>query len=560
MEQASLSPARAAAGASRGAMPATWWLAALVALAAALRLAWAWKFGLAIENEGVEYARIGENLLRGRGFVGIFNNGVQLNFPPLYPIAIAALSLVTGSSEWAARLICIFAGALLVVPMARFADWIHGRRVAQVVAAMVALHPMLIAGSASTYSEGPYLTLMLFALYETARWVATRRLRHALVAGLLMGLSYLIRPEAFLFVFLIVGGALAAGLLRPAHRDLWKGGAGLLLVFALLALPNIAFLTVHTGKVRIEAKGTLAYQWGQRINQGMSYPEAANGIGPDLSEQGVFMRPYVDVITSARFTTGEYLRFALEAAKKNVGPLLKTFSGSATMGAPWLLLLAVLGLFRSAWTRQRALLDGLLVATASIFILTLVSVQAVWLRYFYASFGLLLFWAANGLCELRTWAEDTLKAWPLGERLPRLAGNALLAVGAALVLLTSLRAVPYESQFAEASYHDRRDAGLWLAQHEKAADKWVMDAGVQVPFYAGAHLMYLPYADSDLALRYIAKKKPDYIVLVGGSSGALPYPQQWFEKGIPDARAELIYDRAGAEHVKIYRWRSGSGS
>lgn len=557
-----VSPSRAAAAAARDARTANWWLAAAVALAALLRLAWSWKFGLAIEQEGVEYARIAENLLRGRGYVGIFNNSVQLNFPPLYPLMIAVVSMVTGSTEWAARLICIGFGAALVIPMARFAEWIHGRRVAQVVAALVALHPLLIAGSASTYSEGPYLTLMMFALLSTAHWVAGRRMVHAFTAGLLLGLSYLIRPEAFLFVFLIVGGALIVALLRRGHRGLWKGAVALLAVFVAVSLPNVVFLTAATGKLRIEAKGTLAYQWGQRINQGMSYPQAANGIGPDLSEQGVFMRPNLEVILSARYTTAEYLRFAFEAAKKNVGPIIKTYSGSATMGAPWLLVLAALGLFRTAWSRERALLDGMLVATAAVFIATLVSVQAVWLRYFYAGFGLLLFWGAHGACELRNWTRDTLKAWPALARWANPAGSAALVLSAMLVLATALRAIPSEPQFAEAGNWERRDAGLWLAQHEKAADKWVMDVGVQIPFYAGAHIMYLPYTDDEVALRYVAKKRPNYIVLIGGSGGGLPYTQQWFEQGIPDRRAELIYDQGGAgrEHIKIYRWRSGDGS
>src|SRR5271157_2566192 len=99
-----------------------------VIVAALLRIAWALRHGLVLDQEGVEYARIAENLLAGRGYVGILNNGTQLNFAPLYPLMIAALSLVVRNSELAARLTCIAFGATLVIPMFKIADRLYGRR------------------------------------------------------------------------------------------------------------------------------------------------------------------------------------------------------------------------------------------------------------------------------------------------------------------------------------------------------------------------------------------------------------------------------------------------
>jgi hypothetical protein len=70
--------------------------------------------------------------------------------------------------------------------------------------------------------------------------------------------------------------------------------------------------------------------------------------------------------------------------------------------------------------------------------------------------------------------------------------------------------------------------------------------------------MYLPFASSDPALRYIAKKKPDFIVLLEDTKLSRPYLAKWFDEGIPDKRAELIYDVGDSHHVriKIYRWKS----
>jgi hypothetical protein len=88
-----------------------------------------------------------------------------------------------------------------------------------------------------------------------------------------------------------------------------------------------------------------------------------------------------------------------------------------------------------------------------------------------------------------------------------------------------------------------------------------MAAELQTVYYAGADLLLLPTADSDLALRYIAKRNPNYIVLVGRSPAGRPYANDWFENGIPSPRARLVYEEGdpSGDHVKIFRWSAASG-
>ena len=531
-------------------------LAVAVFVAALVRIAWAYGHGLSLEQEGVEYVRIAENLLNGRGYVGIFNNGTQLNFPPLYPLLIAGVSLVTGNGELAARAINVALGAALVIPMFKIAEPLYGRRVAIAVAALVVFHPLLISAAASTYAEGPYLTLMMFAMLCLTRWVRNRRPMTGMGAGIFLGLAYLIRPEAFLFAGLCIVAGVASAALFGQRRATLIGTLCLAGAFFVVAAPNVAFLSYATGHLRIEAKGTLAYQWGQRMNQGMPYFEAANGIGADLSDQGVFMRPNLDVINSTSFSARDYVGFVLTAAKKNIAPIITTITKSGAFGSPWLIILVALGLLRSAWGRDRAVIEGMMIAIAAMFVVVLLSVQALWLRYFIPVLGVLPFWAGKGADELGAWARETFGAvtGTTGD-LARIVGESLKWLSIFVVLAVSLRAVPAEPQFAESLNWERKDAGRWLAQQD-GRPKWVMDAGLQVAYYAGADLAFLPYADSDLALRYIAKRKPDYIVLKSADLASLPYTSSWFENGIPDKRAVLVYDRgtAPAERVKIYRW------
>jgi hypothetical protein len=528
-------------------------IVAAVVVAALLRIFWTMRFSHALEQEGVEYTRLAENLLAGRGYIGIFANGTQLNFPPLYPLLIAGVSLIVRSTELAAHVINIAAGVALIPPAFKIAEQLYGRPAAIVVAVFLTLHPVLIAGSASAFAEIPYLTLLIYALFFLMRWISGRRTLHAALAGAFFGLAYLVRPEAFVLVGEFTALMILAALMAKDRRALLRSGLAMPVVFAVLAAPNIIFLTRATGKIRIEAKGTLAYAWGSRMNQGMPYMESANGIGEDLSDQGVFMRPNRDVITSTSYTSREYLAFVLKALKRNVGPIEQKVVDEHAFGSPLLFMLVVIAIFRAGWSRQRLLLDGVLVVTAATVLLILGTVQETWFRYYYSLLGIFLIWGGKGAIDIGDWASTTLGSVTSKERIRRLAGPVATALAVAGVLGLAWRNLSAISQFQESGCSECVRAGRWLAT-QPPAHKRVMGGELRVSYYSGADLMYLPYARPELAIRYIAKKKPDFIVLDNYTFNGFPYTREWFEKGIPDPRARLIHEELGHNQFKIYRW------
>jgi hypothetical protein len=519
------------------------------------------RFGKSLEGEGVEYTRIAENLLAGRGYVGIFANGTQLNFPPLYPVLIALVSLVLPSAEIAARVVNVLFGAALIIPVFKIADELYGRRAAIVATIVVTFHPVLLVGSASTFSEVSYLTLLLSAVFWLVRWITTQRARNAAFAGAFFGLAYLVRPEAFLLAgeFTVLG-LVAALLVKERRALLLRGAAVLPLAFAVVASPNVIFLTRATGKLRLEAKGTLAYEWGRRINQGMSYQEAVKGIGEDLSEQGVFMRPNRDVINGASYTTREYLAFVMRAVRRNVGTIDRTIVDEKALGSPLLFGLIVLALFRTGWGKQRLLMDGVLLITTGTVIAVLGTVQEIWFRYFFSLLGIFAIWMAKGACDVGDWAAATAGSMTGDERRRQLIRTAATGLSIVAVLGLAWSRIRDVGQFSEAACAECVNAGRWLAK-QSSAHKWVMAGEDRVAYYAGADLMYLPYARSDLAIRYVAKRHPDYIVLEDMTADGFPYTREWLTNGIPDTRAELIHEERGPmARIKIYRWRDPAPS
>jgi hypothetical protein len=98
---------------------------------------------------------------------------------------------------------------------------------------------------------------------------------------------------------------------------------------------------------------------------------------------------------------------------------------------------------------------------------------------------------------------------------------------------------------------------LWLQEHASGPRRKIMGTGTAIPYYSRGDLWYLPYADSSLALRYIKKRNPDYVVLQGNSR---PYLREWIRDGIPDQNAALIYKtgRSIEDALVIYKWRNDS--
>jgi len=532
-----------------------------VLVAAALRVAfviWAYRHGVIIDSEGAEYARLAQNLASGHGYRGIFDNGVQLNFAPLFPLFIAIFSTLLPSAELAARLINVVLGAMLVVPLFKLAERIYDRKVAWVVTVLGVFHPLLIARSGSTYSEGPYLTLLLSGAYYFILWIEEQRARASALAGMFLGLAYLVRPEAFLEVAGLTGVGLVWAIFAKNRRTVLIGVLSLLGIFGLLASPYIAFLSVNSGQFRIEGKGSLVYAWGQRMDSGMSYQEAMTRIGNDLSSEGIFMMPNYEALHAASYTPYDLIKYVLRGAPQNLRTIFYENVNSQSEGAPVLFLLVFMGWMRSAWNRQRVVNEVILFTTCLMMVLSLLTLRGDYsARFFYSLMGPLLLWAGKGARELHCWCCETLASLPVPENIPRLTARAVQWIFVLSMMAMSLKGVQREGEFLDASRTEGKLAGEWLAKYS-SGPKWVMDESLIPAYYAGAALMYLPFATSDVALRYISEKKPDFIVLLEYRKRSRPYLAQWFDDGIPDQRAELIYDQVvpHREGVKIYRWKA----
>jgi len=111
------------------------------------------------------------------------------------------------------------------------------------------------------------------------------------------------------------------------------------------------------------------------------------------------------------------------------------------------------------------------------------------------------------------------------------------------------------SVFQEGSAESQgaKDAGVWIRQQTQPVR--IMDVLDTVAFHANADYVHFPSCDAELALRYIEKEKVDYLIMRRGVEQPRYY-KDWFTSGIPDGRAQLVYETAEGDPngLRVYRW------
>ena len=420
-----------------------WVLMALLALASfAVRLAALAYWGTGtIESEGAEYAKIAENLRNGDGYVGLVSPGPEVNFPPLFPFLIAGASFLTHDYEWAGRLVALVMGALLPVPMFGIASRLFNWRVGFIAAILTLLHPLLLHLSFMVYSEGPYATLLLSAIYVVVRALNDSSTRLWMLVGGAFALCYLLRAEAVAAFAIAVLFALTAT--EGGVNVKCKRAAYAIVVFLALALPQVIFIYNSTGKVLLEGKSTILFSsrvcilaaetkpemayvsaGGQHEvpssapNTDGGYPErweekwAMYGIDSNLDATGTAMRPFADVARETKVNLKDMLPLVAEGIRQN-GPGLFRQLSSGWLGAPLLPALALLGVFCRPWQGPQAS------TRLFVMVVTAAPVIATFLirwgdpRYYFIFVPLLSIWAANGLFEVGLWmrASSAAAGW-----------------------------------------------------------------------------------------------------------------------------------------------------
>jgi 4-amino-4-deoxy-L-arabinose transferase-like glycosyltransferase len=527
-------------------------LTILLLLSVAVRTVWLLRRTPVVEAEGAYYARLAENLASGGGWVGIHTHGLQLFYPPLFPLLIAGVYSMIHNSELAGRLISLFFGSLLVCPIFLMARDMYGKRVAYLAALLTALHPVLVGVSAAVYSEATYLLILYTGFYCGLRSAREQSCRKAAMGGALLGLAYLVRSEA-----LLTAGYLVVLILVFGNRHKFRAiqvAACMVGVLAAVGAPYVWFLKVQTGQLRIEAKSADNYSYGKMLLSGMTPAQAFLSIDDDLKPIGVTMKSNLETLQTTKFSLSDILRFAKAAARNNGADLVRGLFVQRAVGGAALLGLVILGLFGSPWSPRRTVSEAILLGFLACLSLPFLTLLIFNSRYVVPFIPVVILWASCGVEQFGTWTESIFST--LVPSLRAVSARALGTAGAAGALLV----IAWLSigSFTDLSGGDAalKAAGALLKERFPGVKLVVMDDDPLVAYYAGAALIPFPYAAERTALRYLSANNVNVVVLREGLESGIPYHRDWAIKGLPDSRASLITSLPSKRYGRIllYRW------
>jgi 4-amino-4-deoxy-L-arabinose transferase-like glycosyltransferase len=541
------------------------WVAVTFATALVLRLVWIHYWPLSIESEGVYYARIAENLLSGRGYVGAREAGKQLLYPPLYPGLIAFATAFVRNSELAGRIVSAVCGSLWIIPLMFITRSAFDETSGVIVGIMAAIGPPMIAISGTVQSEPVYLvfqaTGIFFALQvwpNLSKWACY-------LAGISFGIAYLARPEAIIYVALTALFIFLSGRVGLRLRAVVR----LALAFGLTILPYVTWLSIQTAGPRLEAKSVSNYVeargWAEHLPPGQIF----FAVDSQLNEVGLSNQSDLAMIQQTKLSMRKVLWLAMHGASVNVKRLLSTILESRLFGGALFILLAGIGAISGTENRDLLARRGYLGASFIASAVPLFSLHDFHDRFVFPFLTILLPFAGSGVVHVYGSLKAMLLTLVRGTHRHAWVCTALAAGMAAGLVGTYLGVEAHtmlhldtDIRLQEQDITVRRGDSFiknigQTIRNFQVKDALVMDATPAIGYYAGAADWPLPYCDSETALRYIEKKSPDFIVLQSGNAEVFPYVKDWLEKGIPDKRAQLVFQasRPGGEIAQVYRRR-----
>ncbi|MBI1796934.1 MAG: glycosyltransferase family 39 protein [Candidatus Eisenbacteria bacterium] len=239
-------------------------------------------------RDGREFETIARSILAHHGY------GLQTLRPPGYPTFIAGVYALFGPSILALRLV----EALLATAAVGVVAVVGGRRFGPlagwIAAMLMALHPVLALLPSTQYSENVLVLMLVLAFTATdAAWARGGLARWGL-AGALLGIAALVRPNAVLLLPGLALGLLAA--LRGERRPWLLPGLAAALALVVAVTPWIvrchrvqgAWYFIATGGGRQFFLGNSAHATGSTTDVIYYTPEeqtTLDGLPNDIARE-----------------------------------------------------------------------------------------------------------------------------------------------------------------------------------------------------------------------------------------------------------------------------------
>lgn len=468
-----------------------------------------------LNGDGIYYTILGEKFISGD-----FAGGISAYWSPLYSVLTGIAEFTGANREFAGRIVSLIAGAFVTVPSFLLVRDFYGRRAATIASLLLIFDPSLIRASGWVMTESLYT--LVFVGFILTGWKAVENDSNKLffVTGLLIGISYLIKPEAVAYAILVPLVYLGLSILRGRInlRKICTCSVTSLVGFLIFFLPYFVFVHAKTGIWTISQKVTVNLPAADfdgellKILSGERKTMKDKVWGDDYGT--VTGQQPARVSAEPRSSDSPGLLSGLAVLAKKAGSQLVWQIRRylpATLPIP-LLLVAIAGFFSKVWTRERFFRDAYL---ASFVLATLAgyAISAVELRYLFPLIPIAAAWIGVGVVDLSEWAISSFRAIRNGKDRFRPIYFQITLTVLLIASFTPLYAAYMKADTIDNVPYEEKEAGLWLKDHSDTPNPTVMSANITVAFYAHAEHLYLPDETLPTIVAYAKERNTNYLVI-----------------------------------------------
>lgn len=417
-----------------------------------------------IAVDGTTYALAARALASG-DFHGLGVSG-------FYPVLIALTRLFISDLETAGRITSVISGSLLVIPLYLLGKAVFSRNIAVAAAFVAIVWPSMIASSCEVITQASHTTLQLTAVYLFWRAFKAPTAINGSLAGILIGLTYLTRPESILLFI-----SMPLALLILNNQELRQQRLPITTYcgsFLILFLANMLLVHHLTGEWQLSAKTDSA------LNDALSYYLNR----PDLNYIPSYEpKGYLDILR-------EHPGFIVKNTLSNLK------AAWVTMLPPALWLFFAVGFFANGSSREKN--------TIRLFLLATFAPVPVLITFYYISAGyveaylpvMFLFTAAGFVhleTMLKTKAAGMLPA-RMGQLLQR---NSLLLIAAGIYAAVTF-APQIRKNISDAEYLPKMDNFRRAEKHiglllkDSLPPGKIMTRWARIAFYADREWVNIP--------------------------------------------------------------------
>lgn len=458
-----------------------------------------------IQLDETAYVSMAENLARGLGPLEITGKSTTY-FSPLLPLMIAGVAAVVRNYIAAGYIVVVAFGSLITLPAYLLGKEFAGKRVGLMIAALIAVMPLMVDYSSRIYSESVYVFFLLLAVVFGRHMLMGCRIPCGTLAGASLGMAYLANPAAVFYVLALVLLAVIVALVRGIPKQMARALAFFLIFFALYAIPYVVFLHSELGRWTYTGKNVDVNAFTADLNlnyETAEFEQVAMALTPDKHEI------VVNDLKAQPGPVGLFIEHPVRQSKVFARQGYKLYDELLSQIIPiWLLPLMGLGLFARGWSRRRltAVAYLLLMMAPALLVLSIFAVP----RFFIPFLAIALLWVAEGWSRLEQWGGETLAldfAEPVVRRWRRYVPWAM----GALVLLPVLAYTAFTIGGQDYQVENRQ-AGEWIKANAGEGQR-IMNRESTSAYYAGGTPVSIPYAGYDDTNEYARFQDIDYLVV-----------------------------------------------